>query len=129
MPSVSNTQSPPIFISYARADDEPFAKRLWRDLEQHGVQVWWDREAMESRGQTFLREIRDAIAAAGRVLLVVGPKVKDSPYVEMEWRHALRQGVVVTPLLRLGDYEEVPAALGLLHCEDVRASVPEAVAL
>jgi WD40 repeat protein len=129
LPSVPNTKSPPIFISYARADDEPFAKRLWRDLEQHGVRVWWDREAMESRGQTFLREIRDAIAAAGRVLLVVGPEVKDSPYVEMEWRHALRLGVVVTPLLRLGDYEDVPAALGLLHCEDVRASVPEAVAL
>lgn len=129
MPSPPNTKLPPIFISYARADDEPFAKRLWRDLEQHGVNVWWDREAMESRGHTFLREIRDAITAAGRVLLIVGPNVKDSPYVEMEWRHALREGVVVTPLLRLGDYEDVPAALRLLHCEDVRATAPEAEAI
>ena len=92
---------PRIFISYARDDDEAFAKRLWLDLEKYGLSVWWDREAMESRGLSFLREIRDAITAAARVLLIVGPRVKHSPYVEMEWRHALREGVVVTPLLRL----------------------------
>ncbi|MCL7939987.1 NB-ARC domain-containing protein [Halomonas sp. ATCH28] len=120
---------PGLFISYARDDDEAFAKRLWLDLEKHGFRVWWDREAMESRGRSFLREIRDAIAAAERVLLIVGPRVRHSPYIEVEWRHALREGVVVTPLLRLGDYEEVPEALRPLHCEDVRSSIPEMEAL
>jgi len=120
---------PGIFISYAREDDEPFAKRLWQALEENGFSVWWDRETMESRGRTFLREIRDAIADAGRVLLIVGPRVKHSPYVEMEWRHALREGVVVTPLLRSGEYDDVPLPLRPLHCEDVRSSIPETEAL
>jgi len=84
---------------------------------------------MESRGNTFLREIRDAIANADRILLIVGPRVKHSPYVEMEWRHALREGTVVTALLRSGDYGDVPEALRLLHCEDVRPSIPEEDAL
>ena len=81
-----------IFISYARDDDEAFAKELWRDLEEQGVRVWWDREAMASRGLTFLQEIRDAIASVERVLLIVGPRARLKPYVEVEWRHALRDG-------------------------------------
>jgi WD40 repeat protein len=128
-PTNMSSDFPGIFISYAREDDEPFAKRLWQDLEENGFSVWWDRAAMESRGRTFLREIRDAIAGAARILLIVGPRVKHSPYVEMEWRHALREGVVVTPLLRSGGFEDVPAALRSLHCEDVRSSLPETEAL
>ena len=54
-----------LFISYARADDEPFVRRLYQDLTEFGYDVWWDREAMESRGRTFLQEIRDAIIAGG----------------------------------------------------------------
>jgi TIR domain-containing protein len=42
-----------VFISYARADDEPFVKQLYQDLKEHGIDVWWDRQAMESRGLTF----------------------------------------------------------------------------
>jgi len=115
-----------IFISYARDDDEAFAKGLWRHLENQGVRVWWDRQAMESRGLTFLQEIRDAIASVERLLLIVGPRARHKPYVEVEWRHALREGVIVTPLLRLGDYDDVPEALRSLHCEDVREAVPQA---
>lgn len=118
-----------IFISYARDDDEPFATRLWHNLTNHGFKVWWDREAMESRGLSFLREIRDAISSVERVLLIVGPRVRHKPYVEVEWRQALREGVVVTPLLRLGDYGDVPDALKALHCEDVRPTVAEEAAL
>lgn len=115
-----------IFISYARDDDEAFAKELWRYLEAQGVHEWWDREAMESRGLTFLQEIRDAISSVERLLLIVGPRARHKPYVEVEWRHALREGVIVTPLLRLGEYDDVPEALRSLHCEDVRTTVPQA---
>jgi hypothetical protein len=41
------------FISYARADDEEFVMQLYRDLVAAGIDVWWDREAMENRGRTF----------------------------------------------------------------------------
>ncbi len=118
-----------VFISYARDDDEAFAKRLWRDLEANGIAVWWDRESMESRGLSFLREIRDAITSAERLLLIVGPMAGRSAYVECEWRHALREGVVVTPLLRGGDRADVPLALRSLHCEDVGPHVAEFEAL
>src|SRR5262245_40299908 len=59
-----------IFISYARADDEVFVKRLYADLVKRGFRVWWDRQTMESRGRSFLQEIRDAIASVDRVVLV-----------------------------------------------------------
>ena len=55
-----------VFLSYARADDEPFVERLYGDLIQAGIEVWWDRAAMESRGRTFLQEIRDAIEGVDR---------------------------------------------------------------
>lgn len=30
-----------IFISYARADDEPFVKQLYLDLAERGFDIWW----------------------------------------------------------------------------------------
>ncbi|QSQ26780.1 TIR domain-containing protein [Pyxidicoccus parkwayensis] len=117
-----------VFISYARDDDEPFVKRLHDFLCEQGVQVWWDRAAMQSRGTTFLQEIRRAIESADRVLLVIGPRARHSAYVEAEWRHALTRGTVVTPILRLGTYKDVPEAVSALHCEDCTEAVPEGAA-
>jgi TIR domain len=84
---------PKVFLSYARADDEAFVERLHGDLIQAGVEVWWDRAVMESRGRTFLQEIRDAIEGVDRVIAVIGPKAIASDYVRYEWDHALLHGV------------------------------------
>lgn len=125
-----------VFISYARDDDEAFVQRLYDDLTARGVSVWWDRKAMESRGRTFLQEIRDAIASIERVILVVGPSAASSAYVKAEWEFALEVCKVVIPILRLGDRSLVPGAVskqdyllipGLLrqfHCPDFRDSRP-----
>jgi hypothetical protein len=52
---------------------------------------------------------------------VGGPKAAISAYMREEWQFALKcDHVVVTPILRLGDYEHVPGELSLLHCEDFR---------
>ena len=80
---------PTNFISYARDDDEMFVEKLQIDLRQAGLDVWWDREAMASRGRTFLQEIRDAIASSSRVILVLGPRAVESPYVQAEWQLAV----------------------------------------
>ncbi len=72
---------PRLFISYARADDEPFVKRLYDDLIRHGFAVWWDRVSMPSRALTFLQEIRDAIDGADRLLLITGTGAFKSAYV------------------------------------------------
>lgn len=120
-----------VFISYAREDDEPFVHDLYRDLNQRGIHVWWDRKSMESRGRTFLQEIRDAIAEADRLILVVGPKASASEYVRVEWEFALERCKAVMPVLRLGrkaaepsrdDYSLIPEKLALYHCIDFRPS-------
>jgi len=107
-----------IFLSYARADDEAFARRLHDDLTARGFDVWFDREDMPSRALTFLHEIREAIHARDRLVLVVGPAAVVSDYVEAEWREALELGKPVNPVLRLGDYPLLPDELRLL---DTRA--------
>jgi hypothetical protein len=117
-----------VFLSYARGDDgEPFVParsfvaRLHRDLKAAGFDVWFDREDMPSRRLTFHQEIRDAIAARERLVLVVGPKAVTSDYVRQEWQFAWFEAErVVTPILRSGDYSLVPDELKLLHCEDFR---------
>ena len=113
-----------IFISYARNDDELFVKRLRHDLQENGFDVWWDRESIESRGLTFLQEIRDAIGNADRLIAVVGPSAVTSDYVRAEWEHALLFCKAVVPILRLGHYELLPAELAQFHCPDFRPERP-----
>jgi hypothetical protein len=133
---------PKVFLSYARADDEGFVERLHTDLIRFEIEVWWDREAMGSRGRTFLQEIRDAIEGVDRVVAVVGPQAVVSNYVRSEWEHALLFAKGVVPILRLGGYDLIPAELlpegddGLaaedlnkLHCPDFRPKRPYRKAL
>lgn len=111
-----------IFLSYARGDDEPFVRRLHDDLVKAGFAVWFDRESLLSRGRTFHQEIKDAIRTeVDRIVYVGGPKAALSAYVREEWQLGLEfDHVVVTPILRLGDYaSSVPRGIGLLHCEDL----------
>ncbi len=79
-----------IFISYARADYEPFVRQLYHDLMERGFDIWWDCKALDSRGLTFLQEIRDAIEGADRLIAVIGQNAVKSEYVKVEWEHALR---------------------------------------
>jgi len=113
-----------IFISYARDDDEPFIKQLYQDLKENGIDVWWDRKAMESRGRTFLQELRDAIEASDRLIAVIGPTAITSDYVKAEWEHAFLFAKGVVPILRCGDYDLVPSDLSKLHCPDFREERP-----
>ncbi len=116
-----------LFLSYGRGDDvEPFdpatsfLARLHRDLTAAGFEVWFDRVSMPSRRLTFHQEIRDAVAAADRLVLVVGPHAIASDYVRQEWQFALAADKIVTPILRRGDYSLVPGELASVHCEDFR---------
>ena len=113
-----------IFISYARADDETFVKQLYQDLTEHDFYVWWDRKAMESRGRTFLQELRDAIEASDRLIAVIGPNAVTSDYVKAEWEHALLFAKGVVPILRMGDHDLLPSELSKLDCPDFRKERP-----
>jgi WD40 repeat protein len=116
---IANTKQT-IFISYARNPDEAFAKQLYQDLKQNGFSVWWDRESMESRGRTFLQELRDAIAECDRLIAVIGPTALKSQYVQSEWDHALLFSKAVVPILRDGDFNQVPSDFSKFHCVDFR---------
>src|SRR5688572_19359501 len=102
---------PGVFLSYARADDEPFTRSVYDRLRAEGYDVWFDRENMPSRALTFLQEIRDAVRSRDRLLVVLGPAAVSSEYVRAEWQAALVDSKVVTPVLRLGDYDLVPPEL------------------
>lgn len=119
-----------LFISYSRQDDEAFAERLYHDLTTYSnFDVWWDREKMRNRGQTFLQEIRDAIFNTDFLILIVGPHAKNSDYVCDEWQHGLQYSKTVIPILRIGldtgndsdDFALVPEPLRNLHCYDFRS--------
>ncbi len=111
---------PRLFLSYARGDDEPFVKRLYERLTADGFDVWWDRERMPSRALTFLKEIREAVRASDRVVVVIGPKCVTSDYCRAEWQAGLAESKVVNPLMRIGERRLLPPELGQLHCPDFR---------
>jgi len=120
-----------LFLSYARGDDEPFARRLYDDLTARGFDVWFDRVSMPSRLLSFHQEILDAINMRDRLLLVVGPKAVTSDYVIQEWQFAyFAANKCVTPIVRqngrdaagraVDGYALMPEDLKLLHAEDFR---------
>ena len=120
-----------IFLSYARDDDERFVRRLYERLKNAGFDVWFDRVSMPSRQLTFYQEIRDAIAALDRLVLVVGPKAVASDYVKQEWHFAYFEALkCVNPIVRLDGkdaagksidgYALIPEDLRFVHAEDFR---------
>jgi hypothetical protein len=96
--------APTIFLSYARADDELFVRRLYDDLTAQGFRVWFDREHMPNRGLSFTDEIALAIEQAERLLLVCGPAAYQSEYVRTEWQRALQHCKPIIPIVRLGEF-------------------------
>src|SRR5262245_25892908 len=83
-PASETSRAFDVFISYARNPDEEFVTRLQADLIGAGVRVWWDRQAMESRGRSFLQELRDGIESSDRLLFVIGPGSLASSYCRCE---------------------------------------------
>jgi len=107
-----------LFLSYARADDESFVRKLYDDLTAAGFDVWFDRVSMPSRGLTFTKEIEDAIAYCERFLPVVGPAALASEYVTRELGFAVRTGKAVTPIIRIGRPRDLSGDLRLLDVRD-----------
>jgi len=120
---------PSLFLSYARGDDEPFARQLYDELVAAGHRVWFDRECMPSRALTFLKEIREAIRAADRLVVVIGPRCIASDYCRAEWQAALAESKPVTPVLRLGLHEMLPPELRGFHSPDLSTRADPAAGL
>lgn len=99
------------FLSYARDDDSEFRDALVAGLEQAGMRVWFDRDSLPNRGTTFDQEIRRAIEASSRLVLVVDVNSLSREYVAQEWGFADDLGIPVVPVLRIGSMTDLPERL------------------
>ena len=112
------------FLSYARADDSEFTDALVAGLVRAGMRVWFDRESLPSRGTTFDQEIRRAIEASARLVLVVGPNALSRGYVAQEWGFADDLGIPVVPVLRAGSFKDLPERLRGYHSVPAQPPLP-----
>jgi hypothetical protein len=79
---------PPVFISYARVDVDS-ARRLFNDLRESGVNVWFDEESLLP-GQKWRPAIEEAIRSCRFFLALLSNNSLDKVgYVQKEMRVAL----------------------------------------
>jgi WD40 repeat protein len=102
MTVVKNTRTntsiaPRVFLSYARADGEPFATQLRQRLEAEHIPLWQDRVGLEG-GKDWWLQITEALEKVEFMVLVMTPAAMRSETVRKEWRYARQQGVCVYPV-------------------------------
>jgi hypothetical protein len=87
-----------LFVSYARRDGEPLARRLETDLRAAGHEPWLDKHEIQA-GDDWSRDIEDAINACEVLLAVLTAGSYDSSICRGEQSRALRIGKRIIPLL------------------------------
>jgi hypothetical protein len=95
--SVNTGITPRVFLSYARADGEPFATQLRQRLEAEHIPLWQDRVSMEG-GRDWWQQITEALDVVEFMVLVMTHAAIESETVRKEWRYARQQGVCVYPV-------------------------------
>lgn len=115
-----------VFLSYARVDGLAAAAALRRELNDMGVTVWRDLEEMRG-GRLWQAQLRQALAAADAVLVLLTPGAVVSTNVTWEWQGALFLNKRVIPLLI--DPCDVPDELQKLHYHDFSQPAQRRLAL
>ena len=108
---------PDVFISYARADGEDFAHRLYDDLEADHINAWLDIYDIPP-GTDWDAEIDKGLRSARAVVVILTPGAVLSRQVKGEWNDALNRNVPVIPLLAMDC--QVPRVLNVLNYIDFR---------
>nr|QNO54145.1 hypothetical protein CKCBCIOL_00002 [Methanosarcinales archaeon ANME-1 ERB7] len=116
------SESPRIFISYARSDGEDFARLLrCRLIEEYGFAVWQDRTDMQV-GETWWQQIVAALTNehVEYMVLVMTPAAMRSDVVRKEWRLARQEGVCVLPVIAAPDldFRSLPHWMSAVHFTD-----------
>jgi TIR domain-containing protein len=124
---------PTLFLSYAHEDIEP-ALRLFTDLRQSGVNVWFDKESLIA-GQRWSDAIRSAIKGSRYfVALLSSNSVNKKGYVQKELKDALAvleeypQSAVFLIPARLDDCRTSDYRLDELHWVDMFPNWEEGLA-
>ncbi len=79
------------FISYS-TQDQPFADRLYADLQNKGVRCWFAPHDM-APGQKIHEQIDEAIRLHDKLLLILSPHSMNSEWVKTEIRKARKREV------------------------------------
>src|SRR5262245_47113060 len=109
-------QSRRVFVSYARADGEAFAREIVVGLRAEGLDVWMDRRDLYG-GRGWWRQIAGAIGNAHHLVSVVTSAALDSEIVGREWRLARSNGVCVLPVRGDPelDFSALPQWMSAMH--------------
>jgi peptide/nickel transport system substrate-binding protein len=86
-----------IFVSYSRKDLD-FVQRMAKDLQAHGLEVWYDLSGLEV-GTRWGKEIQNAIQQSQYLLVVLSPNSIESEWVEKEFLYANSLKLKIIPLL------------------------------
>ena len=92
-----------VFVSYHHAD-APFVRELVRALKEHHLAVWYDGENVRT-GESFMREIEDALEHSQFFLSVISPDYLSSQWAFFELGVAIgrdassKSGTHVLPVL------------------------------
>ena len=95
---MTGSVEPAIFISYAHADGQKFARDLRDRLLAETPplpSIWLDREEMEG-GIGWWGQITRALERSRFAVLVMTEAAAESKTVRREWRHARRKGAAST---------------------------------
>ncbi|MBI3350119.1 MAG: toll/interleukin-1 receptor domain-containing protein [Burkholderiales bacterium] len=78
----------PIFLSYAR-DDSEAAERLYRRLDALGLDVWYDRDRLES-GDAYEQKIRRQVRSCAFFVALISRRAeqREEGFFRREWRQA-----------------------------------------
>lgn len=89
-----------VFLSYA-SEDRPVVEALRNALESAGVDVWFDRDALQA-GDDYEAKIRRNIENCSLFIPVLSRSTLTSRrrFFRIEWDHALRIAVQVPPTMR-----------------------------
>ena len=69
--------APRVFLSYARADGEPFTTKLRKRLEAEHIPLWQDRVGLEG-GKDWWLQIAEALEKVEFLVLVMTPAAMSS---------------------------------------------------
>src|SRR6266699_2971951 len=111
---------PRVFLSYARADGEPFATQLRQRLEAEHIPLWQDRVGLEG-GRDWWLQIVEALDRVEFMVMVMTPAALESPTVHKEWRTARQKGVCVYPVKAHPgiDFARLPRWMRDMHWYDL----------
>jgi serine/threonine protein kinase len=117
----SAAQPKHLFISYSRRD-KTYARHLTERLQQSGFNVWIDSQI--EYGETWFREIDEAIKTCAAFVLLMTPDAYESEWVQKEILLAKRYRKPIFPLLLDGD--EFPLVIDIQFADVKGGEMPDA---